>query len=374
MRRKWLVFGLCIAALAAVIGIVLHVHKAGAGQTTAESQEPEPTASVTTASLHVGQITQTITVYGTIAAEPGSIAVYSAPFECRVKHVLVSVGQKIDDKTPLVEVEPSIDAKLQLLEASNAVDAASKDLKETQQRFDLKLATNQDLLQAQQNQQAAQVKLENLQQRGAGAAQGKITAKTPGFVVKIDAQDGQVAAADGSLVQIAPLDKIEIRLGVEPEDASQLSVGQTTRWFSSNEKADDGNGGKIYFIAGQVNPETRLIDVLITPDAHDSMVLGSAIRAELVTETKQALVVPRSAVLPDDNIYSLFTVKDGHAVKHVVTIGLKNETQVEITGEGLKDGDVVVVQGNLELEDGMSVTTAEPETTQATTEPGGTAP
>jgi membrane fusion protein, multidrug efflux system len=102
-------------------------------------------------------------------------------------------------------------------------------------------------------------------------------------------------------------------------------------------------------------------------------VLDSSVRAELVTNTKQALIVPRSAVLSEDNTYSLFTVKDDHAVKHVVILGLKNENEVEVTGDGLKDGDAVVVQGNMELEDGMSVTIAEPPTTQATTEPGGAA-
>jgi membrane fusion protein, multidrug efflux system len=373
MRRKTLAFSLCTVALAAVIGIVLHEHKTSTGPTTAESPEPEPTASVTTAPLHMGQITQTITAYGTITAEPGSIAIYSVPFECRVKRVPVNIGQKIDDKTVLMEIEPSSDARLQLLEAANTVDAANKDLKETQQRFDLKLATNQDLLQSQQNQQTAQVKLEHLQQSGGAGDQGKIIAKTAGFVVKIDAQDGQIIPADSSMAQIAPSDKTEIHLGVEPDDASQLKVGQVVQWFAQNGKTDDGEGGKIHFIASRINPETRLIDVLITPDSHDSLVLDSSVRAELVTNTKQALIVPRSAVLSEDNTYSLFTVKDDHAVKHVVILGLKNENEVEVTGDGLKDGDAVVVQGNMELEDGMSVTIAEPPTTQATTEPGGAA-
>ena len=367
MKRKTLIGGLSVVALAAVIGIVLHTRgKSDAGPTTEDADEPTPTASVTTTPLHLGQITQTITAYGTIAAEPGSTAIYSVPFECRVKHLLVSVGQKIDDKTALVEIEPSSDAKLQLLEATNALDAANKDLKQTQQRFDLKLATNQDLLQSQENQQTAQVKLGNLRQRDAGTEQGKIFAKTAGFIVKVDAQDGQIAAADSSLLQVVPSDKIEIRLGVEPDDAGRLRVGRAVQWVSLNGKNDDGQGGEIRFITDRVDPETRLIDVWVTPDSPDTLVLDSSVRAEVVTETKQALVVPRSAVLPEDNTYSLFTVTDGHAVKHVVSLGLKNDKEVEITGDGLKDGDAVVVQGNLELEDGMAVTSADHATTEAT--------
>ena len=46
-------------------------------------------------------------------------------------------------------------AKLLLLEARNGLEAAKKNLTDTQQRFDLKLATNQDLMAAQQNVVAA---------------------------------------------------------------------------------------------------------------------------------------------------------------------------------------------------------------------------
>ena len=136
----------------------------------------------------------------------------------------------------------------------------------------------------------------------------------------------------------------------------RLHIGQAVRFFSMNGDSVDGDTGKIGFISGQVNLETRLVDVLVTPDSPDSLLLDDLVRGEIVAETKQVMVVPRSAVLPEDKAYSLFTVKDGHVVKHVVSVGLTNGKEVEITGEGLKEGDVVVIAGNLELEDGMSVT------------------
>ena len=355
MKRKLrnsLVVGLCAAAVS-LIWVFPHMRSSAAAEpATAPAAEAEQTASVQTAPLHMDQITQTITAYGTVTADSGSIAIFSVPFECMVKRVLVTGGQQVDNNAALLEIEPSADAKLQLVEASNAVDAANKDLKDAQQRFDLKLATNQDLLAAQQNQQAAQVKLAGLQQRGAVDEQGRIMAKAAGLVSKVDVQNGQVVPAGGSLVQMIPLEKIEIRLGIEPADVTRLHVGQSVRLFTPN---GDGRDGKIRFIASRVNSETHLVDVMATPESRDALLLDDLVRGEIAAETKQALVVPRSAVLPEEKGYSLFTLKDGHAVKHIVSIGLSNDREVEIIGDGLKEGDVVVIGGNLELEDGMSV-------------------
>jgi len=74
-----------------------------------------------------------------------------------------------------------------------------------------------------------------------------------------------------------------------------------------------------------------------------------------------ALVVPRSAVLPDDDKQVLFTVKDGKAVRHEIKTGLVTDELVEVIGDNLHAGDSVVTLGNYELEDGMEIQAAEKE-------------
>ena len=71
------------------------------------------------------------------------------------------------------------------------------------------------------------------------------------------------------------------------------------------------------------------------------------------------LVVPRSAVLPDDEKQVLFTVKNGKAVKHEVKTGITNDDFVEVLSHELHEGDLVVSLGNYELEDGMAIQPAE---------------
>ena len=61
----------------------------------------------------------------------------------------------------------------------------------------------------------------------------------------------------------------------------------------------------------------------------------------------------------------LCTVRDGHAVKHKVSLLAQNSDECFIAGEGISAGDSVVIVGNYELEDGMSVqiATTQPATT-----------
>lgn len=66
-------------------------------------------------------------------------------------------------------------------------------------------------------------------------------------------------------------------------------------------------------------------------------------------------VVPPDALLrhPDGN-FSLFTVREGKAYRHVVRVGRSNEQGVEIL-EGLPSGEPVVIRGNEVLADGQPV-------------------
>jgi hypothetical protein len=92
--------------------------------------------------------------------------------------------------------------------------------------------------------------------------------------------------------------------------------------------------------------------------------LGEHVRAVIEVRKKEsALVVPRSAVLPDeDNKQVLFTVKAGKAVRHEVDVGITAGDLVEVTASGLNAGDAVVTLGNYELTDGMSIQAAEKDT------------
>jgi membrane fusion protein (multidrug efflux system) len=352
-----------LLSVSILTGVVIHFARADAddkatSQPSAgaeKSDDDKPTATVATAPLRAGDLAQTTVAFGSVTAQPGMVAIFSVPYECRVKTINVSAGQPIDKSAALVEIEPSPAAKLAISEAQSNLDVANKDLAQAQQRFDMKLSTNSDLLQSQQAVQLAKLRLDNLTKQGAGEDSRSITADSAGLIAKIDVQQGQVVPAGNPLIETIAREQVEVRLGVEPSEVSKFTVGQDLHLFPNN--SDDSVNGKIRLITQRVNPDTRLVDVFVTPEKRDALLLDGFVRAEIVNSTKAALIAPRNAVLPDDEGLLMFTIKDGHAVKHIVTTGVHNNDEVAVTAEGVNAGDAVVVQGNLELEDGMLVTT-----------------
>ncbi|MDH5704974.1 MAG: efflux RND transporter periplasmic adaptor subunit, partial [Candidatus Aminicenantes bacterium] len=71
-----------------------------------------------------------------------------------------------------------------------------------------------------------------------------------------------------------------------------------------------------------------------------------------VSTHEHALVIPQKAVL--ENKY-VFRVKNDNTVERVeLNLGLQNSDRIEVVN-GLKEGDLVVVEGNFGLEDGTQI-------------------
>src|SRR5207237_7386194 len=101
-------------------------------------------------------------------------------------------------------------------QAKNASEAAQKELKQTRERFNLKLATNQDLSAAEKTARDAEAQLTTLQRAGAGG-DNRIRSDMAGVVAKVNVQDGQIVVAGSPLVEIVAENEIEVKLGMEPE-------------------------------------------------------------------------------------------------------------------------------------------------------------
>ena len=89
----------------------------------------------------------------------------------------------------------------------------------------------------------------------------------------------------------------------------------------------------------------------------DRFPVGQTLRLSVPTsEVRDALVVPRDAlVLRPENI-SVFIVDTGQKAKQViVTTGIGAGEQIEVTGD-LADGDTVIIRGNERLRPGQPVT------------------
>lgn len=366
MKRKKTKIGLMVVALLIALGAGFYAGRSGssgssgnANNKASGSGHVQPIVPVKTMTVSKGEISELFTAYGTVIVPANAHQAVVAPLKVRVKKILVVPGQRVKKGEAVVKTEPSADTALALHQASAAFNAASQTLKNVQQRFAMKLATTQQQQQAETAAHTAKLNLENLQKRGAGAGQ-TLFAPQSGVVSRIDASSGQVVPAGGPLMVIDDQTQVNVRLGVDPSEAEKITVSEKVKISLVGRTGTSAVTGKIFLVAQQVNPQTRLVDVYATLPRNTAWMLNAPVTAQFVGASKNALTVPRKAVLPDGSQNALFTVANGHAVKHRVWLGLQNNHEVEIlkATPSLKAGDSVVIVGNYELKDGMKTQTA----------------
>jgi RND family efflux transporter MFP subunit len=320
----------------------------------AERDDGKPVAQVQTVPIERKSISEKLAAYGSVVAQPGKTHFVAIAFESRVQHILVSPGQLVKQGDTLLEVQGSPASLLQLHQAESTAEEAQKELEQAKKRFEMKLATNQELNQAQKAASDAELQLESLKTQGV-AANSKIQSDITGIVAKVDVEDGQVAGAGSPLVELIATGDIEIKLGVEPEEVAKLQLGQRVGISLVNNPATSEIIGTVRLVTQRVNSPDRLVDVFVSVPQGTKLLLAAYVRGEIIVASRETLVVPRDAVLPDDGSHTLYIVQDNRARKKTVKVGLQTDLQVEVMDPELRDGDQVVTVGNRELADEMEV-------------------
>ncbi len=324
---------------------------------SAATEEPaatQPAARVEVAPLQQQAIARTLAAFGVVGSAPSSDVAISAPFDCLVRAVHVSVGSRVAAGDLLLEIEPTPDTKLAVASARTALTLAEKTVLATQERYDLKLATNQDLLAAKQAADDARLKVASYEARGLGG-DGRILAATAGVVSRLDLSPGALALTGTMLATVAAADKLEARLGVEIAQLAQVHAGQAVTLVSANRPDVPPVASTVRAAGGTIDATMGTAEIRVGLPAGAPLYFGEHVQAAIVIEQADGLVAPRSAVLPDEGKQVLFTVKDGKAVRHEVKLGIIAGDRVQVISDDLRAGDSVVTLGNYELTEGMAI-------------------
>jgi RND family efflux transporter MFP subunit len=166
---------------------------------------------------------------------------------------------------------------------------------------------------------------------------------------------GALVTVGTALVTVTAENRLEVRLGVEAAEAAQIGAGQTVTLFSVNRPGAPPIVSAVRVAGSTLDPVTGAAEVRVPVPAGAPLLTGEHVKAAVEVRKKEALVVPRSAVLPDAGKFVLFTVKNNHAVRHDVVTGISAGDLLEVSGQDLHDGDTVITLGNYELTDGMAV-------------------
>lgn len=315
-------------------------------------KEDVVTASVKTGKIEKKDFHKKLQSYGSIKILSQEQQFFSLDFPVKIKSIFISKGQFVKKGEPLFSASPSTEMLFQLKKAQSAVKFLKKDYNLILKKYNLKLATEQELISSELSLKEAKLNLQNLKKQGVS---NLITIKSisDGIVLSINVSIGQNIFAKEKLLTTAPIKNFKIVFGIESDDRDLFHVGQQVKIQQLSNKNSKETTGKIVSITNLINPQTRLLTAIATPDNPQKLILNSFVNVVTEIVCKSVLVVPKSAVLPEEDHFKLFTIKDGNAVYHNVQILQENDEYVAIIGKNLSENDLVVTLGNYELQDGM---------------------
>lgn len=164
---------------------------------------------------------------------------------------------------------------------------------------------------------------------------------------------------DGNVLLYKLVDnsRLELETNVASSEIARLAEGQKIR-FSVAAFPEEEFAASILTISPAVQLQNRSVAVrAAVPNPGGKLKAGMFVKGRIITGVKPAaLVVPLAAVWRRaGQAPFVYVVEQNRARRREVKLGLEQPQATEVA-EGLKAGEVVVAEQNLELADGASVT------------------
>jgi membrane fusion protein (multidrug efflux system) len=164
---------------------------------------------------------------------------------------------------------------------------------------------------------------------------------------------GDLIEADTLITTLQTVDDMMVDFSVPERYQSLLEAGmQVSVWVTGYDQPSEAT---VRAISPRVDPNTRTLMVRADVDNSERRLLpGNYARVELISRNDAALLVPSVAVLQSLESVSVFTVRDGVAVRREVKTGVRSDAHVQIL-QGLEPGDEVITSGIQSVRDGQRV-------------------
>ncbi|MBU2838817.1 efflux RND transporter periplasmic adaptor subunit [Acidithiobacillus thiooxidans] len=319
----------------------------------AGSAAAEVSALVKVTPARMMSMADQLRVYGTVEFAPEDGRTIVLPAETLVNQVLVAAGQRVRQGQPLLQIQASVSDQLQRKQAEIALKFAIADQQRVSSLRQRQLATNSQLQAADQSLARARATLQDIQLRLQQLQKGQVSAPINGVVTIVHVHQGDLVPAGQPLLSLSTANALRVLLGVEPVDLARLQVGDSVQLLPVY-GGQEAVHGKIQQIYSQIDPQTRLAQVVVPLPASPDLMPGAMLQAEIILHRQKAVAVPESAVLQQGGRSYCFVDVAGKAQKRWVKTGWQQDGWIAVN-QGLSVGDSVVSLGNYELKNGMAL-------------------
>jgi RND family efflux transporter MFP subunit len=169
-------------------------------------------------------------------------------------------------------------------------------------------------------------------------------------VVRLNVIEGDAVEAGTALAELADYGEVYAVAKVFESQIGRIRKGMPARVYSPVLRNVE-MASQVEIIGSEVNPSSRTVDVWVrVKNPEERLKINMSVNVFFLADREaEAITVPRSAVLGSGGDRFVFVEEGEEYHRTPVVTGIENDKWVEVV-EGLAPGDVVVTQGNYQLQ------------------------
>lgn len=331
-------------AVPALLGTLL-LNGCGQSDAAVASAEPESKKGVQVQLVEQGELVRTLTGTATLEARRSATIVSETGGE--VLSLLVEEGDTVQKGQVLARLDAER-ARLALAQQS----ATERRLAHESERHALLQSRNMVSAEAVErtrfdhDAQSAQMDLARLQ-----VSRSEIRAPFSGVITRRHIKPGQMLTTSTPAFDIADFAELEARLAVPEGALIDVAVGQPAE-LSADAFPGRNFGARVDRIAAVVDGKSGTAPVTLDiAETGTPLRPGQLVRIDITLDRiKDALLLPRAAVLTDRKATEVFVIENGIAHRRAVQLGASQGDQIQVLA-GVSAGTQVAVIGQNQLSD-----------------------
>lgn len=315
-----------------------------------EAVDEKDLPPVEVATLDRGPIEAVLRFSSNLEAE-AEVQVFSQAAR-RIVELKVEEGDRVTADQPLVRLQDD-EQRNEVARIESQLAKARREYERQQSLFARELISEQTMNEATYEVEQLEIGLEDARRM---LSYTEVRAPIAGTITNRYVNLGDTITVNQHLFDIVDFDSIVARVYVPEKELGRLRLGQKARLFSDS-LGSEPRRGEVLRIAPIVDPRSGTVKVTLAIPRNQGLLPGMYIEAELVTDVREeALLVPKRAVVYEDNRAFLYRYLEGSTVERLeVRPLLADRENIEPSGDRLSPGDRVVVAGQAGLKDGARV-------------------
>ena len=311
--------------------------------------DKEQAVNVQADTLHVENVNAKYLYSGTF--EPNKETKISAELQGKINTLLVDVGSVVIKGQTLVLLDNSL-LKLQVQTIDVQVEGLEADVK----RFII--LAKADAIQGVQLEKAELGLKSAKVQRAILLEQiNKTTIKAPfqGVITAKLSEEGAFAAPGVPLLQITDITNLKFTVNVPENDLRQFKLNHSYT-ITADAYPEISFTGKVTMIGSKANMGSSF-PIQFTLNNTSDLKIKSGMFGKVNLENasqEMGIIIPASAMVGTAIQPQVYLIKNGKSIMQNITIS-KNIQNKVVVSSGLKEGDVIVTNGFINLYDGANI-------------------